>query len=186
MTGVFYLTAMMAAFNILNWSHGITLMKGGGEKFKIKEMLHNMVNPTIIATCLGFMCFIFRWMMPEVIKSTVTYIADMNTPVAMLIVGVGLASQGIRKIFTNKRVLEISALGMALIPLAFVLLVRCLPIAEEVRVTATITACCPFAATLTAFSFKFDRDANYASQLSTVSTLISLITIPMYLLLYSL
>ena len=44
--GVFYLTAVMTAFNILVWTHGLFLFTGG-EKFSIKGLLKALCSPSI-------------------------------------------------------------------------------------------------------------------------------------------
>lgn len=76
--GVFYLTAVMTAFNILVWTHGLFLFTGG-EKFSIKGLLKALCSPSILAVPIGLICFLLRLRVPDVVLDAMTT-SRLDTP----------------------------------------------------------------------------------------------------------
>ena len=72
---------------------------------------------------------------------------------------------------------------LILIPLASVLLLSWIPVERIYRLTVLVAISCPTAAMGTMFALQYNKDSNYASELFTVSTLLSLLTIPFAVLL---
>ena len=86
--GVLYLTAYLTAFNILLWTHGILVM---GDKFNLKTLWKKLLTPAILAVIGGIICFTAQIRLPELLTSPLGLIANMNTPLAMLVAGANLA-----------------------------------------------------------------------------------------------
>jgi len=182
--GVFYLSAFIAVFNIWCWSYGVTFMKGGQKRIQLKEMLSNMVNPTIIATGIGFVMFIFRLHLPSILTDSFTYIADMNTPLAMLITGVVLCESSLKEIIFDKRCYRMLIWTQIVFPFFEILVIRALPVNIMVRVVVSICAACPVAAAINMFALRFDKDEAYAAKINSVTTIMAAVTIPLMMLLY--
>ena len=86
--GVIYATTYNAAFTIFVWTQGIGMFRDKGGSFSWRKVL----NPAIIATVLGLLCFLIRFYVPESVGFALDSIGDMNTPLAMIIaVGIGYA-----------------------------------------------------------------------------------------------
>lgn len=173
--GVFYLTAFMTAFNILVWTHGVFLMK---DKFNMKMIAEAFKSPVIIATVIGFLLFILKIKIPETPLKAITYIADMNTPLAMIAAGASIAQTNILKTLKNPRPYLTCALKLVIVPLATALIFSLLPIKSIVSGTVVLASACPAAATCTLFAIRFKKDSFYASELFAVTTLLSIITLP--------
>jgi len=182
--GVFYLSAFLAAFNIWNWSYGVTIMKSGDKKIGAKEVLHNMMNPTIIATIIGFIVFIASYTPPSILTDSFQYISDMNTPLAMLVAGSLLAGSSLLDMLKDWRCLRTSLIAMALIPAIIIPLIRILPVDLMIRVVLSIAAACPIGTTTNLFALRFDKNVEYAARVYSVTTVMSVVTIPLFMLLY--
>lgn len=178
--GVFYITAYMTIFNVFIWTHGIIMMTGKQER---KTMIKTLISPTMIAILLGFIFFIGQIRMPNIIFSSLDYVASMNTPFAMLIAGVTIGQTNIIKIFGKVRIYLVAFIKLLLIPAALLFLYSRFPIGEAVLTTAILAAACPSAATGTLFAIRYDKNALYASEIFAITTLFSLITIPLIMLL---
>ena len=98
--GVFYVTASITIFNIFIWTHGVILMSGA-ENLKFKDIIEKLISPTIFAIIIGLLFFIFQIRVPDVVYEALDYIADLNTPFAMLIAGVTIGKTNIIKLFTK-------------------------------------------------------------------------------------
>ncbi|BCJ96382.1 transporter [Anaerocolumna cellulosilytica] len=174
--GVFYITAYLTVFNVFVWTHGVIMMVGKQTK---KEIIKTLISPTIIAIALGMLAFIARLRMPYIIYESIEYVASMNTPLAMLIAGVSIAQTNILKVFLKPRIYLVVVLKLLLIPVFLLLLYTRLPINETVLTTALLGVACPTAATGTMFALRYNKDAVYASEIFAITTLVSVVSIPM-------
>lgn len=177
--GVFYLTAYMTAFNILSWTHGVTLMTG---QFSLKNLKKGLMSPMIVASLAALFLFVTQIRIPEVPADALRYVSSMNTPIAMLIAGVSVAQTDLLKTLKNRCIYLVSALKLLLIPSLVLLMLSFCPVSYEIALTILVAAACPVAATGTAFSLRFHKNYRYSSEMYAFSTLFSLVTIPLFVL----
>lgn len=175
--GVFYLTAYMTTFNILSWTHGVALMTG---KFSWKTVKKGLMSPMIIACVIGIFLFVLQIRIPQVPADAFNYVANMNTPLAMLIAGFSVAQTDLVKMIQKPRIYLLSALKLLVIPSLVLIMLMFIPVKREIALTILIASACPSAATGTAFSLKFNKNYRYSSELYAFTTLASLVTIPLF------
>lgn len=176
--GVFYVTASLTVFNIFVWTHGVIMMSGS-RNMKFKEIIKKLTSPTIIAIILGLLFFILQIRVPEVMYDALSYIANINTPFAMLIAGVTIGKTNIIQVLTKKlRIYYISFLRLLLIPLVILFMYIWLPINDMVKITAILMASTPTATMCTLFAIKYDKNSVLAAEIFAICTLLSVITIP--------
>ncbi|WMJ86108.1 AEC family transporter [Anaerocolumna sp. MB42-C2] len=173
--GVFYITAYITIFNLFVWTQGLIMMNGVQDK---KTMVKTLVSPTLISIILGFLFFITQIHLPKIMFNSLQYVADMNTPLAMIIAGVTIAQTNILKIFLKFRIYFVVFLKLIFIPVILLLIYSRLPIAIPVLAAAVLGAACPTGATGTLFAIRYEKNALYSSEIFAMTTLISLITIP--------
>lgn len=173
--GVFYITAFMTIFNLTVWTHGFISMSGKSDG---KTIIKAILSPSVIATVLGFLLFVARIQLPTVAVEAMTFIGNMNTPLAMLVAGVTIAQTNILKALGKLRIYYITAFKLLLIPIAMLLVFRLFPIDRVVLLTSVLAAACPTAATINLFSLRYDKNYRYAAELFAVATLFSMATIP--------
>ena len=179
--GIFYLTAYITIFNFLIWTHGIISISGSCTK---KDIFKAICSPASIAIFLGIIFFVTGVLLPEFIVSPVKYLADMNTPVAMLIAGLCIAKTDIKKTFCKPRIYLVCLLKLIILPLIFILIFK--PILGDglLMGVLTIATASPTATMCMIFAVKYEKNGTYASELFAVTTLLSLITIPLSLFLF--
>ncbi|NLK96503.1 AEC family transporter [Defluviitalea saccharophila] len=180
--GIFYAVAYISIFNIVLWSHGV-MMLSGEKKFNIKSVL---INPALIAFTIGFIIYTTQIPIPNMIVDTLGSIADMNTPLAMITTGVFLANIDLKSTFANKRIYYVTALRLIILPMIMLTLIKVLGVsswmsgASNVVMANVIGCACPAAASITLFPVKYGMDGEYGAQIIAVSTLLSIISIPVF------
>jgi len=174
--GVFYLTGYLTVFWFFFWTHGVILMIGRGG---VKETAKNLFSPAIVGMILGFLTFILKISVPDVIIQTLDSVGSMNTPLAMLIAGATLAQSNLFSCFTKPRIYLISLYKLILVPVAVALAFRFLPLNPVMLLTIIIASACPVGASCTMFALRYGKDSIYASQLFIVSTLLAILSIPL-------
>jgi len=173
--GVFYITAYITVFNLFVWSHGLAVMSGASS---MKTMLVKFVQPATIAIVLGIICFLTRIRVPQLLAEPLNMVGNMNTPVAMLVAGCTLAGSSLTAALRRPRTYWISFLKLLAVPLLTVAVLAAVPVSRTVRLAVLIASACPAGAMTTMFALQYDRDSNYASELFAITTVLSLITIP--------
>jgi predicted permease len=174
--GVFYLTAYITAFNVLLWTHGVIMIVGRQD---LKKTLKTLISPNIVAIFFGLLFFIIHIRIPDFLHQSLNYIASMNTPLAMLIAGVTIGQSEFKKVFGKIRIYYVALIKLLLLPAGLLLLYSLFPIDRTVLITSIISVACPTAAVITLFALRYDKDALYASEIFAVTTLLSMITIPL-------
>jgi predicted permease len=183
--GVFYVTASITIFNVFLWTHGVIMMSGSRE-WNFNSMLKKLLSPSIIAIAIGLICFLFQLMVPKVIYQAVSYIANINTPFAMLIAGVTIGRTSIFKLIKKYRIYYVALIKLILIPVMLLFIFSRFAMNEMVLITAIIMAAAPSATTGILFAIKYEKDSVLAAEIFTVTTLLSAFTIPFLVKLTSL
>ncbi len=181
--GVFYVTAVNTAFNIIVWTFGVYSVTKDKKMISAKKIL---TNPTIIATVLGFLLFLFRIEIPDIIFTPCDYIASTVTPLAMIVAGVTIAQNNILKAFLKPRIYLVCALKLVIVPVLLAFLFALIPDINNTAVTtALMCLSCPSATIATMFAIRFNKGANYSAQMFGITTILSVVTLPLVIGLYT-
>lgn len=173
--GVFYLSGYMIVFNVLVWTHGLMQMTGNRDLKQLKEFLF---SPMLAAIILGLITFLGRIKMPALILDTTGMIADMNTPLAMIVAGLAIADADFGKMLKKGRIYLVSVIKLLVIPIVLLFLVSGLPVPLIVKSTIVIAAACPTATTGTMFAIRYGGNARYMTEIFSITTILSVISIP--------
>jgi predicted permease len=147
-----------------------------------KAIIKSILSPGVIATLLGFLLFICRLMLPGTLVKALTYIGDMNTPMAMLVAGVTVAQTDFIKLFRKIRIYYLAFIKLIMIPVLMLLLFSLFPIPQTVLFTSILACACPTGAMVNLFSIKYEKNYFYASEIFALTTILSLFTIPLVML----
>jgi len=182
--GVFYAVTYIAAYTVYVWTHGISLF--GHEhvrpSMKIRRVL---LNPGIISILIALPLYILSVHIPSPASDVVGYLAAMNTPLSMIVVGVNIAAFSLRSIFSDKFVWLGTLARNIIIPALFIVLLGFLPIDPVARMAILISVSTPVGAFLVIFSVRHDQDTQFATRLLCLSTLLCVITLPVALVVAS-
>ena len=181
--GVFLLTGYVTVFNIMVWTHGVSMFsKKRNRSETIKKVL---TCPSVIATFLGIIFFAARITLPEIPASACNFIKDINTPLAMMCAGVTISSTKLKEYLFSKSVWTACMLRLILCPVLFWMVFRWFGINETVFMTILVSSACPAAATGTMFAIRFSKHPELSAVVFSASTVISAITLPAVILLGS-
>ncbi len=174
--GVFYLTAFITVFNMFVWTHGVIMLSG---ERNFKQVVKVFYSPTIIAIALGLVTFFAQIKIPSVPAQALQFIADINTPMAMIVSGVTIAGTNLKGLLKQPGVYYISLLKLVIVPLILIAVLAPMPIDEKVRMTVVVAASAPPAAMCTLLSLKYNKNSLYSSEIFAVGTILSIATLPL-------
>jgi Predicted permeases len=169
-----YAASAVIAFNVLLWTVGIVMM-GGRQEASVKNAI---LNPGIIGFAIAFTLFWFEIRLPSVLGSTVSMLASLNTPVAMIVVGSYVAKSNLSLCFSQKKLYLAAGLRLVVIPVALTALFYPLHLPFELYAASVLVSSAPTAAITTIFSTRYKLDSALASQCVTLCTLLSILTMP--------
>ncbi len=174
--GWFFGSIFVAVFNIIVWTYGLVDMSGDKKQLSIKKIA---LNPGIIGAVAAVILFILPFQLPPVIAQPITHLSNLNTPVPMLIIGYYLSKADFRKAFTDKGAYLASLFRLIIIPFAAAFAMLALRMDKTMIIAFTIACSAPTAATTTMFAAKFNRDVELSVSVVTLTTVLSLITMPL-------
>lgn len=174
--GVLYGSVFIAVFNIFIWSYGIVLMSGDKKYLTPKKLV---INPGIIGIAVGLVIFLLSIPVPKIIAEPINYMAALNTPIPMIIIGYHLAKSNILNGIKNIKCLFAVFIKLAAIPLISLGIMYACGIRGTMLVSSIICCCAPTAATTTMFASKFSKDTELSVSMVSLSTLLSLISMPL-------
>lgn len=146
-----------------------------------RALLRHLCTPMILASTLGLVLFFLQIKFPPILSDTLSYIGNMNTPLAMIIAGVSVSQVNIPAMLRDPRVYLVSFGKLLLMPTIVFVILLLVHVDSTVAYTILVASACPCAATGTAFALKYHKNYAYSSELYAFSTLCSLITIPAFL-----
>ena len=178
--GVFFLSAYIVVFNLFSWTHGVVLME---KRFSRENVRKGLRAPMVTATIIAVLVFFFRISFPDVVLDSMNYVADMNTPLAMMVAGFSVAQTDILKMCTKLRVYFSCFLKLVLIPVIMIFLLKIIPLPRDVAMTTLIACACPAATTGTMMAIRYRQNYTYSSEMFALSTILAVATIPLIVLL---
>lgn len=173
--GWFYGSIFVAVFNVFVWTYGLVTMSGDRKQLSIKKLVF---NPGLVGVLVAVILFVCKIDLPYIISRPVSYLADLNTPLPMLIIGFYLSKADFKKAFTDFSVYIAMAVRLALIPIIATFVMALFKIDSTIIVAFAIANSAPTAATTTMFSAKFNRDVELSVSVVAATTLVSIATMP--------
>ena len=131
-----------------------------------------------LSTAAAVLLFFLRIRMPDVLLDSMNYIADMNTPLAMMVAGFSVAQADLGKMLRNLRIYYISFLKLILFPLFTIGILKIMALPADVCTTVLIGASCPAAATGTMMAIRYKQNYTYSSEIFALTTALAVFTIP--------
>lgn len=144
-----------------------------------KSNLKLMLNPAMFGITIGVLFMLIQYRPPEVIDSVVKYLSDATIPISMIVVGVQLGESNLREIIKDKYVNITSLMRMIIIPIITFLAVHFIPfLNEDVKLIIVFSSIFPTAVVTAAISVQQNIEGNKAAEIVSITTAISLATIP--------
>lgn len=162
----------MLVFALFQWTHGVMIMGG---RLSLKKAV---VNPGILAILAGLLLFATGFRLPGTINSAVGYLSDLNTPLAMVVIGAQMARSDIFAAFRQPKLYAAAALKLIIVPAVMCVVLLPLHMDPLAYCACVVISACPTAGVTGIFAQLFHRDTSMAARMVTLSTLLSMITLP--------
>lgn len=174
---VFYCSLSCIPFNVLLYTFGIYRLQGGEGKGSVR--LKDIFSVPLLATLLALVIFLLHPPVPPVVKELTSTMAAATMPLSMIVIGSSLGSVSLLDAFKKGKLYLMCAIRLLLCPLLVWLLAGLMTDDLMLRVTATIIAAAPSGVIVSVLAIQYDRDAVFTSEGILLSTVFSMLTIPL-------
>lgn len=173
--GVFYGATYVTALNLTLWSYGLLTMDRSKQRFSPRKML---LSPGVIGLLIGVVILVLPTSLPALIRTPISHLAALNTPIPMLFTGYYLSRVDLGAALRNKTYYAACAVRLLLVPLVTVGVLYLFGVRGTLLSSMTISAGAPIAAAVSMFAGKYGQDAETAANLVALSTVFSVLTMP--------
>ncbi|MBR2449271.1 MAG: AEC family transporter [Clostridia bacterium] len=194
---IIYTAVIIAVFNVFNWTFGVYIASDDKRNISVKKIL---LNPTIIGIVLGFLVYVTVKipladlavsgskldMAVEKVMNSFNTIGNTVTPLSMTVIGIRLANVNFKQLFMDKTAYLVCAVKLIGMSIVTMLLVAFLPVNEVVKYTAFFLFSMPCATSTALFAVKFGGDGDFASVCVLLTTILSILTIPLMYVVFGL
>ena len=183
---VIYSSAYIAVQLILIWTHCKNMLCEE-DRLEWKKVF---LNVNIISIIVGVILFICRIQMPSGVQDVMDMMNNMIGPIGMLLAGMVIADVPLKTVFTKKRNYVSTVLRLIIYPIFILILMKMINTfagvndSKQILLTVYIASITPACATVTSMAQLYDKDAAYASSLYVLTTLLSIVTMPVMVGMY--
>jgi hypothetical protein len=176
-TGLLYASVFLLPQRVVMWTAGVSYFtKETDKKQAYKKIL---THPSMVATYIGFIIMIFHITLPTPIYKAVVSLSNCTTAMTMMYIGTILVGVDFRKLVTLKQ-LYYNLIRLVIMPLVVYILCHLLNIDPLITGVAVLLTSMPAGSTTSLLAGKYEADEVSAAKCVVLSTLFSIIAIPVW------
>lgn len=174
---VFYASLIHMAFNFFVYTYAIMcLTKGEDSEFKLN--FKQLLTPGIILIFVGIFIYLFDIQLPSVLMDTINSVGSLTAPLSMMMIGSSLAVYPIKDSFTDWRSYVFAFVRLMIVPFVTMIMCRLLHIDAYYANITIITNAMPVGSMVLMLATQYNANVKIVTRNIVVSTLLSVITIP--------
>lgn len=174
---VFYASLIHMAFNFFVYTYAIMcLTKGDDSEFKLN--FKQLLTPGIILIFVGIFIYLFDIQLPSVLMDTINSVGSLTAPLSMMMIGSSLAVYPIKDSFTDWRSYVFAFVRLMIVPFVTMLICRLIHIDPYYANITIITNAMPVGSMVLMLATQYNANVKIVTRNIVVSTLLSVITIP--------
>ena len=179
---VFYAALLNMPNTFFIFTAGVMLIKG---EYSLKQFNPKvLVSPAMLGAFLAAILVALGIHTPDIIARPVTMVGNITVPAALMIIGSSMAKLPIREIIGSPKVYITALLRLTIVPLSIYFLFKACGVSDLVNNINTVVIALPVASFGTMFCLKYGRNPSLITETTFITTLGSIITIPLITLLF--
>jgi hypothetical protein len=175
--GMLYISIFTIVDMAVLWTLGVKLTSPSTSQnhFNPKKL----INPVTVAICLAVFFILVDFQLPKVLLSALTKIGSTSTPLAMIYLGGVFTYLNVGEYLKKAELYGIVLIKMIAFPVLLYWILGFANIAEEIRMTLTFLSAMPSMSSIVMMAKASGTDGDYAMGGIFVTTLSSIISIPL-------
>lgn len=174
---VFYASLIHMAFNFFVYTYAIMcLTKSDDSEFKLN--FKQLLTPGIVLIFIGILIYLFDMQLPSVLMDIINSVGSLTAPLSMMMIGSSLAVYPIKDSFTDWRSYVFAFVRLIIVPFVTMIVCRLLHINPYYANITIITNAMPVGSMVLMLATQYNANVKIVTKNIVVSTLLSVITIP--------
>lgn len=188
-SALLYAALFTIPYNILIYTYGVASMSIRKEdekavseekdKSRIGLLLGRILNAGVIACIVTIIVYLFQVPIPAMLGSTITHLSNLTAPLSMMVIGASLATIDLKKLFTDVKLLVFSVIKLLVIPIVGVLIIKRFVSNEMICGVCMVMLATPVGSMTAMLAQQYDGDYEMASKGVALTTILSVVTIPL-------
>lgn len=179
---VFYAALLNIPNSFFIFTAGVMLVKGEHNMKSLSAKV--LFSPAMIAAFVAALMVAFGVRTPDIIARPVTMVDNITIPAALMVIGSSMARLPLKEIIGSPKVYVASLLRLVVVPLSVYFLFRFCGVSDVINNINTVIIAMPVASYGTMFCLKYGRNPSLMTEMTFVTTLGSILTIPLITLLF--
>lgn len=179
---VFYAALLNIPNTFFIFTAGVMLVKGEHNMKSLSAKV--LFSPAMIAAFVAALMVAFSVRTPDIIARPVTMVGNITIPAALMVIGSSMARLPLKEIIGSPKVYVASLLRLVVVPLSVYFLFRFCGVSDVINNINTVIIAMPVASYGTMFCLKYGRNPSLMTEMTFVTTLGSILTIPLITLLF--
>ena len=179
---VFYAALLNIPNTFSIFTAGVMLVKGEHNMKSLSAKV--LFSPAMIAAFVAALMVAFGVRTPDIIARPVTMVGNITIPAALMVIGSSMARLPLKEIIGSPKVYVASLLRLVVVPLSVYFLFKFCGVSDVINNINTVIIAMPVASYGTMFCLKYGRNPSLMTEMTFVTTLGSILTIPLITLLF--
>lgn len=179
---VFYAALLNIPNTFFIFTAGVMLVKGEHNMKSLSAKV--LFSPAMIAAFVAALMVAFSVRTPDIIARPVTMVGNITIPAALMVIGSSMARLPLKEIIGSPKVYVASLLRLVVVPLSVYFLFRFCGVTDVINNINTVIIAMPVASYGTMFCMKYGRNPSLMTEMTFITTLGSILTIPLITLLF--
>lgn len=176
-TGLLFASVFLLPQRVVMWTAGVSYFTKETDKKKAYKKI--LTHPSMIATYLGFIIMIFHITIPSPIYKAVLSLSNCTTAMTMMYIGTILVGVDFKSLITLKQ-LYYNLIRLVLMPLVIYIGCHLLQVDPLITGVSVLLTSMPAGSTTSLLAAKYEADEISAAKCVVLSTLFSIIAIPVW------
>lgn len=170
---------------VLFWTIGNYCISLDGKSAPAKifslATVRNIFSPPLIGFLVALAIILLDIKLPSFIINTAKYLGNMTTPLSLIFIGTVMYGVKLRDIKMSKNILGVFAGRFLVSPLVVIAVSSFIPLPVLMKQVFVIQSALPAMTQTAVMSKIYEADTEYAATLVTLTTILSMIAIPIYM-----
>ncbi len=177
-SALLYAVLFSITFNVLIYTYGVQKIRSCKGNQTDGDSKGSFINVGVLCGFLALILYIAQIPMPQFIKTTASGLSNLTSPLSMMVIGISLCKIPLGKLFSDVKLLIYSLVKLLVIPIIGMFVINRLVSNEMLCHVCMIILATPAASMVVMMTEQYDGNEELAARIVALSTLLSVITIP--------
>ncbi len=180
-TGLFHYMMLVLPISFFVYTEGFRILTDS-KKVDLKFLL----SPSVVSMAIGIALGLLNVKLPTFATNIMDTLSNMFSPISMIITGIAIASYPFKQVFLNVKTYIVAILKMFVMPLIIMGIMLLIGVNKEVIILVTTFVMLPLGMNTIVFPRTLGKDCSLGVQTVSIGTILSLITLPFFVWLFTL